>query len=69
MSTYKQAGVDIDAGEALVERIKPMVASTPSMHCKTRAVTLSADSVPYRRLGIPIRPCAAFAAFATSENR
>jgi phosphoribosylformylglycinamidine cyclo-ligase len=26
--TYKQAGVDIDAGEALVENIKPMAAST-----------------------------------------
>ena len=26
--TYKDAGVDIDAGEALVERIKPMAAST-----------------------------------------
>lgn len=26
--TYKAAGVDIDAGEALVERIKPMVATT-----------------------------------------
>jgi phosphoribosylformylglycinamidine cyclo-ligase len=26
--TYKQAGVDIDAGEALVERIKPLAAST-----------------------------------------
>ena len=28
MSTYKQAGVDIDAGEALIERIKPIVAET-----------------------------------------
>ncbi|MCB1878297.1 MAG: phosphoribosylformylglycinamidine cyclo-ligase, partial [Chromatiales bacterium] len=26
--TYKAAGVDIDAGDALVERIKPMVATT-----------------------------------------
>jgi len=26
--TYREAGVDIDAGEALVERIKPLVAST-----------------------------------------
>ena len=26
--TYKDAGVDIDAGNALVERIKPLVAST-----------------------------------------
>jgi phosphoribosylformylglycinamidine cyclo-ligase len=26
--TYKQAGVDIDAGDALVERIKPLAAST-----------------------------------------
>ncbi len=26
--TYRQAGVDIDAGEALVERIKPLAAST-----------------------------------------
>src|SRR5262249_60577960 len=26
--TYKSAGVDIDAGEALVERIKPMARST-----------------------------------------
>ncbi|MCK5575880.1 MAG: phosphoribosylformylglycinamidine cyclo-ligase, partial [Sphingomonadales bacterium] len=26
--TYKDAGVDIDAGEELVERIKPMAAST-----------------------------------------
>ena len=28
MSTYKQAGVNIDAGNMLVERIKPMAAST-----------------------------------------
>ena len=26
--TYKQAGVDIDAGDDLVERIKPLAAST-----------------------------------------
>ena len=26
--TYKQAGVDIDAGDALVERIKPLAAAT-----------------------------------------
>ena len=26
--TYKSAGVDIDAGEALVENIKPLAAST-----------------------------------------
>ena len=26
--TYKDAGVDIDAGNALVERIKPLVART-----------------------------------------
>ena len=28
MLTYKEAGVDIDAGEALVERIKPLAAAT-----------------------------------------
>src|SRR5262245_59855454 len=28
MSTYKDAGVDVDAGDALVERIKPMAART-----------------------------------------
>jgi phosphoribosylformylglycinamidine cyclo-ligase len=28
--TYKQAGVDIDAGEAMVDRIKPMVQATHS---------------------------------------
>ena len=28
MVTYKEAGVDIEAGDALVERIKPIVAST-----------------------------------------
>src|SRR5260370_39938516 len=26
--TYKQSGVDIDAGDALVERIKPLAAAT-----------------------------------------
>jgi len=26
--TYKDAGVDIDAGESLVERIKPLARST-----------------------------------------
>jgi phosphoribosylformylglycinamidine cyclo-ligase len=28
MTTYRQAGVDIDAGDALVERIKPLAAAT-----------------------------------------
>jgi phosphoribosylformylglycinamidine cyclo-ligase len=28
--SYKQAGVDIDAGDALVERIKPLAARTLS---------------------------------------
>jgi len=27
-ATYKQAGVDIDAGDALVERIKPFAKAT-----------------------------------------
>ena len=27
-TTYKQAGVDVEAGDALVERIKPMAART-----------------------------------------
>jgi phosphoribosylformylglycinamidine cyclo-ligase len=33
MSTYKQAGVDIDAGEELVDRIKPLVAETATKGC------------------------------------
>ncbi len=31
--TYKEAGVDIDAGDALVERIKPLAASTLRAEC------------------------------------
>src|SRR5690606_22050710 len=31
--TYKEAGVDIDAGDALVERIKPLAASTMRPEC------------------------------------
>lgn len=31
--TYKDAGVDIDAGDALVERIKPLAASTRRPEC------------------------------------
>jgi len=31
--TYKDAGVDIDAGDALVERIKPLAASTMRPEC------------------------------------
>ncbi|GJL82870.1 MAG: phosphoribosylformylglycinamidine cyclo-ligase [marine bacterium B5-7] len=31
--SYKQAGVDIDAGDALVERIKPLAQSTSRVEC------------------------------------
>jgi len=31
--TYKSAGVDIDAGEALVEKIKPMCKATKRNGC------------------------------------
>ena len=33
MSTYREAGVDIDAGEDLVKRIKPLCASTRTERC------------------------------------
>jgi phosphoribosylformylglycinamidine cyclo-ligase len=36
MTDYKSAGVDIDAGEELVNRIKPMVASTSTSGCLGR---------------------------------
>ena len=33
MISYKEAGVDIDAGNSFVEAIKPLVASTQNEHC------------------------------------
>lgn len=33
MISYKEAGVDIDAGNSFVEAIKPLVGATSNEHC------------------------------------
>jgi len=48
--TYRDAGVDIDAGNALVDAIKPLVKATPAPERLAGLVALSVYSTSRRQV-------------------